>query len=1097
MSRYPAALLQLTSLALLATVPLWAQVSLGTSSVGGSIRDPGGLAVANAKVVLTNVNRGVSRSADSNASGDYLFTAVTPGIYSIECTHPGFETTTIGNVRVVVDQRATVDINLSVGVVSQTVEVNEKGETPLLETASNALGTVVDQTHVENLPLNGRNFLQLSYLSGGVAVPQGTGDVVSSQEQHPNRSVIIAGNTQFQTTYLVDGIATRGSRLGESALNLSLAAIDQFKIQVGFFMPDQGPNPGIVDVITRSGTNQFHGEAYEFLRNTDLDSRNFFSTRSNILQQNQYGFALGGPVLIPRMIHGKDKLWFHVNYEGLRQIQTGTSNGFTPTASMFGGNFQQVPQTIYDPATFSSATNTRQPFADNIIPASRINTVSAGLLKYYLPGASYTQRPSNLFANPRNTLDDDQFTGRIDTRISSNQSLFATGSWENSPVVQASLMPLAGAFYPFDTELAMLQHTWTINPRMLNIARIGYSRDRVLNEGQAEGGPDLLTPLGITGTLDQRGIPGISIQGFTGFGRSSGPLGDKDNNYQLDESFNYAKGDHSFAFGTGVRYHRTVQRNSNANAVGSLSFQTVFTAQLAAGANGLSPAANTGNSFADFLLGMPATGTVLGLPPLHYRYTEVFPYFQDSWRVNHNLTINYGISWYYSSPPDPQGADRQIPHSFNFQTGQVLYAALGQVSPQVVKPDWNNFTPRLGLAWQPSFLKNTVIRAGAGVYYGESGLIEAQFASVGPPFQNSLTITNSQLSPQPTYVLGQNIFPVLASAKLAPGYTPPAGASPFVLSPNNRIPYVSQWNFSIQHTIGSRDLIEADYIGTSGHDQQNRYDVDGCRASANLFCSAATRPWPQYSSLLASINSGNISYEALILKYQHQFSQGLTLLGNYTFSKTLTDGWESAAGTLNQSANCRACDKGPVSYDVPHQLVISTVYELPFGRGRAFASHLPYAADLVLGGWTLNGILTFSSGSAFTVVSPNVTGSSFNQSRANRFCSGADSGLSGNLRTDGLVYFNKACFATPATGYFGTSGRGILFGPGVNNWDTAISKNFVIHEATRLEFRAEMFNTWNHAQFNNPDANTGDVNFALVSSARSPRLVQGALKLFW
>jgi hypothetical protein len=216
---------------------------------------------------------------------------------------------------------------------------------------------------VENLPLNGRNFLQLSYLSGGVEVPQGSGDQVTSQEQHPNRSVIIAGNTQFETTYLVDGIATRGSRLGESALNLSLAAIDQFKIQVGFFMPDQGPNPGIVDIITRSGTNQFHGEAYEFLRNTDLDSRNFFSATRGILQQNQYGFALGGPVLIPRLVNGKDKIWFHTNYEGLRQIQTLTSNGFTPTSTMFGGNFQEVPQTIYDPSSFSSATNQRQPFA--------------------------------------------------------------------------------------------------------------------------------------------------------------------------------------------------------------------------------------------------------------------------------------------------------------------------------------------------------------------------------------------------------------------------------------------------------------------------------------------------------------------------------------------------------------------------------------------------------------------------------------------------------------------------------------------------------------------------------------------------------------
>jgi hypothetical protein len=549
--------------------------------------------------------------------------------------------------------------------------------------------------------------------------------------------------------------------------------------------------------------------------------------------------------------------------------------------------------------------------------------------------------------------------------------------------------------------------------------------------------------------------------------------------------------------GFGIRYHRTRQQNSNAGALGTMAFQPIFTAQLVAGTGGLGPVTNTGNSFADFLLGMPASGSVIGLPPLHYRYTEYFPYFQDSWKVAPGLTINYGISWYYSGPPNPQGADRNLPHEFDFQTGQLLFAALNQINPAIFNPDKNNFVPRLGLAWQPKFIKNTVFRAGAGVYYGQQGLIEAQFTAVGPPFNQALAFSNNQFSPQPTYVLGQNVFPVIPLPPLTSTFaaTLPSGTTAFVADPDDRTPYMTQWNFSVQHTLLKSDLIEADYVGVSAHDQQSRYDADECLATASLFCSPATRPYPQYASLLYEINNGNLSYQALVLKYEHQFSRGLTLLANYTFSKTLSDGWESGTSTNNQSADCRACDKGPVTYNQPHQVVISTVYELPFGRGRKFGSRMPYVEDALLGGWNLGGIMKFASGASFTVTAPNRTASAYSLTRANTVCNGAESQLSGNLRSDGLVDFNTACYAVPATGYFGDSGRGVLLGPGVNNWDTTISKLFALGERARLQFRAEFFNTWNHAQFNNPDAAVGDATFGQVSSARTPREIQGALKL--
>ncbi len=767
---------------------------------------------------------------------------------------------------------------------------------------------------------------------------------------------------------------------------------------------------------------------------------------------------------------------------------------------MFGGDFSAVSQQIYNPFSYDANTGTRAPFAGNQIPANLINPVAKALLAYYIPGTSVNQKPSNYFGQPRTTLNDDQFSVRADYAVTHSQTLAVNTIHEVSPVVQGSLFRLGGASYPLTATLAAVQHTFVISPSLVNILRLGYSRSAEFSSGEGESQGNVLDAIGVTGTLDKKGIPGIAIQGYTGFGRSSGPLGDVDNNFQLDDGLSWTRGNHSLQFGVGVRYHRTLQQNANANALGSLSFQSVFSAQLAKNASGqLAPQANTGNAFADFLLGTPLSGQVVGLDPFHYRYTEFFPYVQDSWKVRKNLTINLGFSWYHATVPNPQGADAKIPHRFNFQTGLLEYAALGQVSPQVVKPDYKDFTPRLGLAWQPKFLKNTVIRAGAGIYYETGALIESQFDMVAPPFQPSFSITNNQFQPQPTYVLGQNVFPVTALPPLTSGFsaTLPQGFTPFAVSENSKLPYVAQWNVAIQHTLGKSDLLEIDYTGTSGHRQQNRYDVDQCLPTAAGFCDPSTRPYPRYNYILYSDTNGNMNYEALIARYQHQFSRGLTVIANYTFSKVITDGWEGGGSTQSQIATCRKCDRGVASYDVPHHFVVSAVYDLPIGRDRIFGAHWNRALDSLLGGWQVNVIGTLATGNAFTVTAPNRTGSNFTSVRANRVCDGRSDSLSGNLRTDGLIWFNTSCFAQPAAGYFGNSGRGILFGPGTNNWDVGTQKNFKLSEAARFELRGEFFNAFNHAQFNTPDANVGDTNFGVISSARSPRLVQLAARLIW
>jgi hypothetical protein len=1077
-----------------AAAPLAAQATLGSAAVGGTVRDESGAAIPDAKVVLVETSRGLARETVTNDSGAYLFPTVSAGIYSLTVSKAAFETYRLSDVRVEVGDRATLDVALKVGQVTSVISVSAE-QRLLLETESNALGTVIDSEHVESLPLNGRNFLQLALSAGGSSAPTGNSNVILAQVGHPDRGVILTGNMPETTGYLIDGIATRGGRLGESALNISIAAIDQFKVQHSFFMPDQGPNPGLVNVTTKGGANEFHGQAFEFLRNERLDARNFFAPTPENLKRNQFGGALGGRLR-------KDKLWFYGFYEGLRSITAFSSSAFTPTAAMFAGDFRAVTQPIFDPATYNADTRTRQPFAGNLIPASRINAVSTNLLKYYLPGASLMQRPANLFGNPRNTLNDDQWGIRIDAALSARQTVFGQFIHENSPAEQPGLFPLAGSLFPNTTDFIVLQHTWTLSPTLINTSRAGFTRNLALfgNQGVTLG--HILGDVGITNTFDDRGITGIAIQGYAGFGHAAGDLGNIDNNYQLDDGINLVRGSHNFQFGGSIRYRRTWQQNANAGAVGNLGFQPVISAQITVNAQGQQvPQGNTGEAFADFLLGYPTTGGVNGLPRIPYRFTQYLPYFGDTWKVARGLTLNYGVSWFLATVPEPQKWARKLPHSFDPATGLLTYAALDQVDPRILSFDGNNLAPRFGVAWSPRFLPRTVIRAGAGIYYADSALIEQQFAMVAPPFNTTLSITQTQTNPIPQYQLGRNVFPALGLPALSPNFAAslPNGTNAFLVNPDGRSPYITQWNLSLQHSVSNNDLVEVDYLGNSGHKLQNRYDSDQCRIGPNLSCDPASKPWPRYAGLLTADFNGNASYEALVGKYHHRAATGINLRAAYTFAKALTDGWESGGSTQSQIAVCRRCDKGPSSFDQRHRVAFSAIWDLPFGRNRGLGKNMSRALDLAAGGWTITGIASFSTGTPIFLAGPNRTGSTNVTHRPNRVCDGRSSDLLHNLRNNGFVAFDTSCFVIPAVGAFGNAGRDVIGGPGINNWDLGFGKFFpLVREQTRLEFRAEMFNAFNHVQFGQPNADSGaGANFGRVSSARAPRLIQLGLKLLF
>jgi len=766
------------------------------------VRDERGSPVVDAKITLTDDSKAMMRESSSDSSGGFLFPSISTGSYTLRATKSGFSTYLVNDLTIEIGQRAVLDVTLRVGEIRTAITVSA-ADTAALDVESNVIGTVIDSARVTSLPLNGRNFLQLGLLDGGAAELNATSNLFSTNVGPPGRTIVLPATMPYSVGYSLDGVPIRGSRDGELALNVSIAAIDQFKVQENFLMPDEGPNPAVVNVATKSGGNQFHGEAFEFFRNSVLDARSFFALTSEDLKQNQFGFALGGPIR-------KNRVWFHGFYEGLRQITGFSAAGYSPTAAMFAGNLAGTGTTIYDPATYSAATSQRQPFPGNIIPLNRINLVSTNLSRYYLPGSSLASKPGNVFGQPRNTLNDDQGGLRVDAAISNRQQIFAEFFWQNSPAIQPGLYPLTGLLYSNDNNLDILEHSWTVTPHAVNTFRIAFVRALALGSNIAVDQGPILNSVGIVNTFDNRGISTIILQGFSSFGQSTGEVGNRDNTWRLDDGCNYIRGNHSLKFGAGLGYRRGWHSNANATALGSLRFQPIFTAQLIGNVQGQpTPQPNTGNAWGDFLLGLPTSGTLSGLPVVQYRATEFQPFVQDTWKITPNLTLNFGLSWYLETPPDPQGWARNAVHGFDTTTGLLTYAALGQINPKAFATDWNNFAPRAGIAWKPGFLQNTVVRAGAGAYYSQFPWILSQFSLLfGSPIGAGQGFTSVPTNPAPQYQLGNNIFPPLAAAPLDGNYASnlPRGSLASAINPALRTAYVNQWNVSIQKTFARASL---------------------------------------------------------------------------------------------------------------------------------------------------------------------------------------------------------------------------------------------------------------------------------------------------
>jgi hypothetical protein len=1090
--------LKLVRLAVLTACITVLSAQTNTSAIVGAIKDASGGSVPSATVTVTDLGTGQIRNSAASTDGEFVVPQLPPGRYEVKVEAPGFQTALASGVTLEIAQRARLDFSMKVGALSQQIEVN--AHAAVMDTDTASLGQTIEQHTIRDLPLNGRNYLTLGSLSPGVIpqIPasQGPASFVASTTGRSDRSILVGGQRESSTSYLLDGVELRNPRVGDTAVNPSLDAVEEFKIQRNFFEPEFGNSPGIINVATKSGTNQWHGSVFEYLRNDAFDAKNFFSSTTEPFKRNQYGFSLGAPIL-------KDKLFVFGNFEGLRQRLGQVQRGLFPRQDELNGNFSGDAQ-ISDPLTYNAASGTRQPFAGNIVPTTRINTVSKNFFPYIPVTNSLPVQGNNVVGTPVQGINDDQETVRVDYVISPKNTLFGRQTWENAPLTPASLVPLGGTQVLSSGWNEVAQLTTILTPSLVNVARAYHSYANLFGE-QVTVGSNLASAIGITGvstTPANWGVPNVSWSGYSGIGSNGLTQGDRINNYQLADSLSWTRGSHSIKFGAEVRQSRMFLDSDNGPR-GSFGFQSSYTAALNPTTG--NPVTGTGNPIADFLLGYPTTMSgAVGTSQTHFRFYTTNLYIQDDWKVSRSLTINYGLRYEYVTPPVAEELSHVF--GFDFKTGKQLFPTLGQIRNSIINPDKLNFAPRLGLAYNPQWAPSVTVRAGAGIYYDQTQMNEAQFTTNSPPtfFQQNLVYTGQGLPPAQ---FGVNTLPIVPVPAISTSYVTPVGTNLFAQELRGRKPREYMWNFSIQKSIAKDWLFEVAYVGSQSRLLSKRYNSDAPAVAGNLYnVVPGSQIFPNLGGMLYSSESGKANYNALNTKLERRFDNGFSVLLAYSWSHSIDNDSGGSYGSPNLNPANFQLDKGSSDFDIRHRFVASIIYELPFGQGKQLFGTASGLLNQIIGGWQLNLIPTFQSGVNRTVTAPNTSTIAYITQHANAtgINPGSSFTLNGQTITPGqgfsgnntsLYWFNPNAFSVAAPLTFGTSGRDIIASPGFANWDASLFKAFAIREGMTLTFRAEVFDTFNQVRFDPPNLDSSSRFFGQIQSAEQPRIIQLGLRL--
>ena len=1060
--------------ALLLTVSCsWAQVTTG--SVAGQVTDQTGAVVPAVSVRLINEGTGAERTVQTDAAGNYVFALVAPGFYRLVVAAPGFKVFQLSGLEVQVAQRVTQNVQLEVGDTATTLEV--VATAPVLDQRSAEIGQVISEQEITDLPLNGRNFLDLSRLVPGVSELPGFSQ---------STGISVNGQRANQIAFYFDGIDTRVEHSGKPAFTPSIDAIQEFKIHQNAFSAEFGRAPAAINLSLKPGTNKFHGTLFEFLRNDKLDARSFFAPTRDVLRRNQFGGVLSGPIV-------RQKAFFMVNYEGLRTRRSRTVFRNVPSVAQRGGDFSGGAP-IFDPMTLDPQTNQRLPFPNNVIPRTRFGRIGNAALNYYPQPNLQGVKGFNFVAPASLVNDSDQFHFRADLQLSDSDLLFGRYSYATTNNDRPAGLPLTGTFIDVETHNFTLQESHTFGPAAVNEFRIAWTyydyissfprADR--NLAVEEFGLKNLNPPAISFGLPFLAVTGLSSMGANRFS----PQGSRENIYTLADDLNLIRGKHNLKFGFEGRYYRPALLIL-ATPNGTLDFRPQFSNQP--GVPG------TGNAVADLVLGFPwrGRGTQLvesnGLVSL--KYFHLSGYAQDEIKLRPNLTVNIGLRYEYQTPFKERFNDV---FSFDYVNGRFLEPGID--IPHLQRPDRNNFAPRVGIAY--SVTPKTVIRAGGGVFYGLIRSQEFPAFHLSPPFTVDATLFSDPLVPD----LPGRLFPPARVRDPETGevlLTPDTGV--FALDENFRTAYTYQWNFSVQRELAPQWLFEAAYVGNSAHKLIGRDLVNQAFLDPDPINNPtpvnSRRPIPQIGDVSMVKSLDNSNYHALNVKINKRFSDGFSLIGAYTFGKALGIGG-ALFGDQSRAQNARDRDAeyGPLDIYTKHRLTVGWVYELPFGEGKPLLSGATGVAGKLVSGWSFQGIYTAHSGFPIVFdlrssVSANVGRQDMN--RPDRIC---DGNLPKSERTL-TRYFDTRCFVDHPFGRFGNSGNGVIFGPGLNNFDLTFMKNTVVavrDTPVTLQFRAEFFNAFNHPSFGDPRARVGTPQYGVIRSTRTNgREIQLALKLIF
>ena len=1085
----------------LALASLAAMAQTTTGSIVGTVTDKTGAVVPGAALTVTNIDTGSFNKTITDSSGNYVVTPLPVGHYSVTVEAKGFKKSVSGGITLNLQDRIGVNVVLELGQVTETVEV--VAAAPALQTDTSYLGQVMDSQKIVDLPLNGRFFTRLAVLTAGT-LPTAPG---ARDERTGGFSA--NGVRPYQNNYLLDGIDNNS--LSQDLTNESSFvygpspdAIQEFKVQTNSMSAEFGRSGGaVMNVAIKSGTNGFHGSAFEFLRNSKLDAKNFFDSPvgpTPPFKQNQFGAAIGGPVEL-RGYSGKNKTFFFTDYQGTRVRTAHTFLATLAPVPWRSGNFSGF-NTVLDP-------DTHVPFPNNQIPVSKFDTASLKLIAL-MPSpnvsgsVSTTGVANNYLTNPVEPNNTDQGDIRIDHRISEKDSLFARFSMSDQTLTPPASIPpplSAAAFSSGDwtnnTRTAVFTETHIFSPHVVNEFRAGYTRLRT-ERLQFNSGENLSAQIGIPGvpyTPGNGGLPRFGVSGLTNFGSATyQPTREFENVYHFIETVSVMKGRHTMKFGAEWKPIVNFSILQPPTPRGRFNFNGNFTRD-SANRN------STGLGFADFALGRVNSSVLSSFINDTFQQPGYFFYAQDDIKLSKRLTLNIGLRYEFISMPTER---RDAEASYDIATGALDIAngradtlpasffpqiPVNRNAPrQLVPQDRNNFGPRIGLAYQVA--DKTVIRSGFGVFYSsyEAGPLSIPNPGNNPPFYvESNWAAVSFSTPNPVVNQLSKGLPLNA-------FSDPAAPSLFALDPNFRNPYVAHWNFGIQRDLGFGTVWEISYAGSAGKKMYEFRNANQPLPTTDPDADVdPRRPRPFLGNDLTYwCSCGSASYHSLQTKVEKRFSNNLSFLTAYTFGKSIDEQSQASLG-FNNSTSVRSeynyrQEKGRSDYDQAHRFVVSYTYDLPFGKT------LKGAAKVLGDGWQFVGIHSFTTGTPYTIHAQTDFSNAGGDARPNAVPGVSITPPGGQSRQQ---WFNPAAFTNPRDGQFGNVGRNTLSGPGNITVDLSIFKNFAVSERAKIQFRSEFFNMINHPNFGGLSTTYDGSNPGELTTAGTSRQVQFALKFLF